>query len=486
MAETFGYVPELGDEFLKLFPHRWDFLHAEHVRPGDSPSWQRESDYPLSDRAIQQGGKLYGVSFGAETQYFVLDIDRGSPYHPANDRMAIGRIMDALEPLGITDFVAVTSSYTKGIHLYFPLASEVLSWQLAAVVSQLLKFKGLLIEDGLLEVFPNVRNYDSESGKYSKFRGHRLPLQNGSYLMDDWWQVQLSSSEQFCNQWAFCQRRNEINPVCWEMTLKMATESYHRMGFKGEKFLNDLNTEIAPGWTDHGQTNYLLGRITLRAYVFGHRMEGGEPLKGDRLVREIVRVATQLPGYQDFCRHRHEIYQRAEEWARCVESSKYYPYGSHPSRKQVEPKPKPTFTSWNEYRSARAREKLCFAIARLLDEERFPSGITERVRIFVAEYNFSIETLYHHRDLWHPVYFGIPVENPPDPPTGEEATTGFCSLGANPGSSAKSLLIEKERKPRRDEVLEWFKGWNLDGSDRNLSLEAIYTDFHHRNEVKRE
>ncbi|MDX2099860.1 MAG: hypothetical protein SFW36_18950 [Leptolyngbyaceae cyanobacterium bins.59] len=65
---------------------------------------------------------------------------------------------------------------------------------------------------------------------------------------------------------------------------------------------------------------------------------------------DIVTIASSLPGYQDYCGHQHEIEKRAEEWARCVENSHYYHYGSskfkstttHPAA--AEPQP-PT---WNE------------------------------------------------------------------------------------------------------------------------------------------
>jgi hypothetical protein len=73
------------DPFLALFPHRYDFIWAEHSNPGEAVEWQTERRYPLSDRLIDQGSTLYGVRFGSRTSYGLLDIDADSLYHPKNE-----------------------------------------------------------------------------------------------------------------------------------------------------------------------------------------------------------------------------------------------------------------------------------------------------------------------------------------------------------------------------------------------------------------
>ncbi|MEO0409351.1 MAG: hypothetical protein AAF289_18565, partial [Cyanobacteria bacterium P01_A01_bin.135] len=120
-AATSTYVSE-GSDFLSLFPHRYDFLHAEHPTPPARPAWKTEHRYPLSDRLIGRGHQLFGVRFGKTTRYALLDIDSGSAYHPQRDPQAIQRILAALEPLGITAYLVCTSSYSGGLHLYFPFA----------------------------------------------------------------------------------------------------------------------------------------------------------------------------------------------------------------------------------------------------------------------------------------------------------------------------------------------------------------------------
>lgn len=472
------YIPE-NSKFLNIFPHRWDFIFAEHCKPTESPTWQSDSRFPLSDRLIQQGAKLYGVRFGAETKYFVLDIDKGSIYHPKRDRFATQKIFEALELLGITDHLSVTSSYSGGIHIYFPLSEAVQTWQLAAVVTRTLFYKGFLCSDGFLEVLPNQRNFDTEEKTPSLYKGHRLPLQAGSYLVNDWWELDPRTSEdEFCRRWEFCAARNQLNWTVFNRVLKDVTTNYRKLGFKASKFLDDLNTEIDSGWSGHGQTNLLLGRITLRAYVFGHYLEGGEPLEGAQLVKSIVETATRLPGYREYCRHQDEIWSRAEEWARCVENSRYYHFGS---RSKKEPAPAPPKTNWRDWRNnwlkQRARERIRYAITELLINDRLPSTILERFNILVNEYGFSGETLYqeYHLDLWHPRFIGA-VEPPLDPPNLVDSHAVACSEGAHP-QTARSLLESTGRNPNEIKDQEWFKGWNFTDTGCNEPSGKRFSDL---------
>lgn len=482
-AAQFHFVPEMDEQFLRLFPHRWDYLWAEHTQPGKRVDWHSETRFPLGDRLIQEGKNLYGVRFGSTTSYFMLDIDKDSPYHPTRgDRFATGRMLEALEVLGITDHIAVSSSYSQGIHLYFPLLEPASTWELAAAVSQCLRNKGFWIQDGILEIFPNERNWNADESKYSLFKGHRLPLQAGSYLMNDFWEIEWGTSVDFCSRWQFCQRRNQINEVAYNRLLNETTR-HSKMGFKAQKFLSDLNTEIEPGWTGKGQTNYLLGRIALRSYVFGHKLNGGEPLTGDRLVCDIVNTATRLPGYKEWCRHQDEIWKRAEEWARCAESCpRYYPYGHRPGRLEKRVEQPPVVNRTNKIREREAEERIAFAIARLWDEGRFPATITGRFNALTKEFGFSGQTLYRPQNLglWHPNFIGAePVDNPPDPPNVLLTNLAACSSGAQP-NSVKSLLTRNACNPSNGADQEWFKEWNFEITGCNPATGKGFDEFGRR------
>jgi hypothetical protein len=399
-----------SDEFLALFPHRFDYIWAEHPNPDVAVNWKTESRHPLSDRLIQQGAYLYGVRFGAQTNYCVLDVDVSSLYHPKHDPLAISRICAALEPLGLVRRIACTSSYSGGLHLYFPFQHTQSSWQLAIALSCLLENAGFKLQPGQLEVFPNPKPYALD-GNFSLFNAHRLPLQTGSYLLNDGLQPVLSTSQQWVRSWKIAQFDNDIDPKTLKQILKHAKRKHFGISGKAEKFVNDLNAEIELGWTGTGQTNRLLGRITMRSYIFHHVLSGGDPLEGNALVKEIVEVARSLPGYTDWCRHQHEIEHRAAEWAHCIENSHYFHFGHHPQflkppqdselAAAVEQAP-----SWNQRQSAATRDRIRRAIASLLETNSLPIGATARFQVLL-KFGIGGASLYRHRDLWHPKYMSV-------------------------------------------------------------------------------
>ena len=473
IAQRSEYVREIDDDFLTLWPHRHDFLYAEHPAPNDKPNWKTESRHPLSDRLILQGAHLYGVRFGRDTRYAMLDIDAGSPYHPAADALALDRIRGALEPLGLVESVVCTSSASRGLHVYFPCDRSLRSWELALAVTTLLENAGFKVSPGLLEVFPNPKPFTSD-GSISLYNGHRLPMQNGSYLLNQELDCIPSEEGVFTQRWGFAERRNAINPEAVTQVLRAARRKVYRVSGKAEKFINDLNAEIEPGWTGEGQTNYLLGRIAMRSYIFGHILSAEAPLEGDALIADIINTAMQLPGYDDFCNHCDEIEQRAEAWGRCVETSHYYHYGSAKpiTLETLTVKSEPT---WNDRQQSGARERIQRAVAHLLEEERLPAGITERFDALVGE-GMSGATLYRHRDLWHPAHLQ-PVENPPNPPAAPSDGWLDCSEGASSQPIPTSLLEERGCNCPIGEGFSDLQGGEFGKTGCNSSSVAAFSDL---------
>lgn len=404
LATPARQVQEQDAAFFNLFPHRFDYLYAPHPEPGTSPAWQTETRHPLTDRLLYQGSYLYGVRFGKQTQYCLLDIDKGSPYHPATDPFAIQRITAALEAIGLVRYLVCTSSDSGGLHLYFPFQSPQNTWELGAAITALLENAGMTVKSGLLEVFPNRKSYNLQGT--SLFNGHRLPLQAGSYLLNQDFEPIWSDRNCFLQQWRQLQQQNEILPGTLKRILRQQRRKYQVSG-KAAKFLNDLNTEIELGWNDHGQTNYLLGRIALRTYVFHHILENSPPLEGQALIDQIVTIARSLPGYEEWCRHQHELEHRASEWATCVENSRYFHYGY--SKQQLCESPKsenqsvsePPALSWNQQQSQAARERIKRAIANLLDQNALPAQASARFKVLTSA-GIGGGSLYRHKDLWHP------------------------------------------------------------------------------------
>ena len=434
------YVQEWSDEFLVLFPHRYDYIWAEHPNPVEKVEWKTETRHPLGDRLIRQGSYLYGVRFGTETRYCLLDIDAGSAYHPKHDPFAISRIAAALEPLGLVSYLLCTSSYSGGLHLYFPFSNAQSSWQLAIAVATLLENAGFRLNPGQLEAFPNPRPYVVE-GAPRLFNAHRLPMQTGSYVLNSDFQPIWSNQQVFVQQWNFAQNRNDLDTKLLKQILKQAKRKFFRISGKADKFVNDLNTEIELGWTGSGQTNRLLGRITMRSYIFHHVLFSGKPLAGTALIEDIIETARSLPGYQEWCQHQHEIEHRAEEWAKCIENSHYFHYGDQKGKfkatseeleKAVEQAP-----TWNQQKSERTRERIRSAIADLLETGSLPSSATARFKALL-DYKIGGGSLYRHRDLWHPNYLTETEFNLETPVERDEQSD--CAGGAYNCHSLTSLF----------------------------------------------
>lgn len=452
-SPEFESVREWDDEFLALFPHRYDYIWAEHSEANSKTKleWKTESRHPLSDRLVHQGTHLYGVRFGAETSYCMVDIDADSIYHPKRDPFAIGRMVAALEAIGLVSYVACTSSYSGGLHLYFPFPSCQKTWQVAIALQTVLENAGFKPVLGQLELFPNAKRYVVD-GQPSLYAAHRLPMQMGSYLLTSSWELTYSTPTTFLELWKWGQQRNDFNSSEVERLLKAARRKQFNITGKADKFLNDLNADIEPGWTGFGQTNTILGRIALRSYIFGHVLYAAQPLVGKALEEDIVRIAKSLPGYYQWCKHQHEIEKRAEEWARCVESSRYFPFGfrSIAASQQLEASTQltvpqltaPQLTvqpSWNQRQAISARQRIQSAIADLLHQNLLPATPTARFRVLLT-YGIGGGSLYRHRDLWHPQFLSLDShsvdslslegngeagEIPPNPPASSEDGEGI-------------------------------------------------------------
>jgi len=407
-APQFQAIQE-QDEFLALFPHRYDYIWAEYPAPGEDTDWKTESRHLLSDRLIQQGAYLYGVRFGKLTRYLVLDIDAQSLYHPDHNPLAIRRMIAALEPLDLVAWVAVSSSDSGGIHLYLPFEAEQESWAIAQAASILLEQAGFKLIPGHLELFPNPRPY---SETRSLYLAHRLPLQAGSYLLNDDFQPIYGTQTTFVQYWNRAQNRNSLTRALLKRVLKRIQRKRYRLSVRATKFLNDLNAEIEPGWTGSGQTNYLLGRITMREYIFGHVLRRCQPLVGDALVAAICEVARSLPGFSDYCNHQGDLEQRAQFYVRSIQASHYYPYDG---KNQNQPKPllealpEPALPSWNEQQAQGARDRIRQAVADLLSKNALPGQVTARKNALKA-YGIGGDTLKKYLELWHPESLKLALE----------------------------------------------------------------------------
>ncbi|MEL7228219.1 MAG: hypothetical protein AAGL17_26160, partial [Cyanobacteria bacterium J06576_12] len=233
----------------------------------------------------------------------------------------------------------------------------------------------------------------------------------------------------------------------------------YQLSNKASKFLDDLNTEIEEGWTDCGQTNRLLGRITMRSFIFNHITEGGAPLAGKSLIEKVVSVAKALPGYKDWCRHQHEIESRATEWTRCIENSHYFAYGTARGKykeltatNQIDNE-----LDYNQKQAQKTQSKITAAVQELTKKGTLPDKATARFKALL-DYNIGGASLYRYRELWHPIELAQKSKN-----NFEESglqLTAFedaCTEGANDHKNPTSLLHAHDSNLPSAEIDEGFK-----------------------------
>jgi hypothetical protein len=417
LPREFGIIPET-DEFLKLWPHRFDYIYSPQ---GLKPDWRTESRHPLGDRLIMEGLYHYGIRFGGSTSYIMIDIDSDSRYHPNQDSMALGRIMTALAPAGFLAKLACTSSYSGGIHLYLPWNGAINTWTVANAIDALLRSNGFIIAPGVLEIFPNRK-----TSAATLYNAHRLPMSQGSYMLNDGLDYVVGDREEFARRWDWIAERNLVRAANLEAIARRLTRHSYKLTQSATKFLGDLDAEIEVGWTGPGQTNKLLGRIALRGYCFGHIIEGEDPLHGHRLEKYICQTARLLPGFSEFCGHQREIETKAKFWARSVEASaRYFPYAVG-KRSQTEiDRDRELGNPWNVLQMQLARLRIKEALAELLGLSTLPATARSRLEALM-EFGIAADTLYRHKDLWHPNYLNDP--SPMDIPE-EKMPTSLLGRG---------------------------------------------------------
>lgn len=404
----------LGQRLNELFPYRWAAIEGSNDSSTNA-RWRTVRKYPLKPRTLWERyldpGQLVGVRFAKDTRYGMLDIDAGSPYLDQ-----LPTIAAALETIGIVRWVPLRSSQSGGLHLYLPLPEDVPTFALACALKQAMTSQGLEVKAGQLEIFPNVKAHGQHwLGEFTEYNGHRLPLQpgTGAAILNGDLSPAGDSLSHFFALWDNAAQLQDTDDL--RQALAIARDNHRARPRR--KAVNpvatwraDLENEINEGWSGPGQTNGLLKAIA----CYGHVFEG---LDGDELARYVERIAITRSGYLDHCGHQREIALKAKAWANAAEKY-YWPLGSEPARE------KKTY-SVNEQRMAEARDRIAAAVV----EIRFntPGTVRGWIDRLVELAHTSVETLYKHRDLWHP---DTPVTAQPEGNTATSPTR----IGGSPCS----------------------------------------------------
>ncbi|MBD2342311.1 hypothetical protein H6G64_35965 [Calothrix sp. FACHB-156] len=404
----------IGQRFLSHFHHGWGFIYAPTPKVGERPHWQTENRYPLQPRNLWQQyldkSVLLGLRFSKETSYSLIDLDRKSKLHPANNYLKYQQLLGCLEEIGLCRPVPIQSSDSGGLHIYYFFEEKQPSFLLACAIKQTLEAADLKIKGGELEIFPNCKVYSY--GRPSSFNAHRLPLQAGSYLLDDSlepWSMDICDLMDAADWSATGQDYSALTAAISQSKFKKIIKFPYRQRSARDQWQHDIEQRMSEGWTGHGQTNSLLKDIACHGIVF-------RQLSGQALVDYIVITACQSPGYQQWCRHQHEIELRAREWARCCEGF-YTPYPGTPKRINsykeqfgTELDNKVIYLHPNEERQQQTIERISTIVAQLQQTGAFSQKTSERARAIIAaskaQYGIGVSQTTLHKpiylSLWHP------------------------------------------------------------------------------------
>jgi hypothetical protein len=250
---------------------------------------------PLTLKTLEsyyRRGHVIGKRFGQLTHYLMLDIDINSPYHP--DHGGFYPILMTMERLGLCRYLIVRSSTSGGLHLYFPLPEPVNSWQLAYTAHSALTADGIQIAGGICELFPNKKSFNAEHN------GHRLPLQNGSFLLDDDFCPISNHKADFVTRWETAAAHQDNETLTLALSNSSAVYAPPSTPVELPPVVTTPPTARTPrilppiAWTRFGQSNDVMRALA----NYGDRYAGHR--NSTDLAAWIKAVAPQLPGYQKF------------------------------------------------------------------------------------------------------------------------------------------------------------------------------------------
>jgi hypothetical protein len=417
---------ELQTKLSNIFHIGFNFITAENT---PKPKWRTNRKYRLTRgefvKRYSDELTLLGVSFSTTTKYFMLDIDQWSKYHPARDLPAFKKICQILEKLGLVSLDIIRSSDSQGIHLYGWLPEAVSTIRLATLLHVNLIDAGINIAKGQLECFPNPKPY-GEKGNYTYYNSHRLPLQpnTGGLLLDQDGEIILTAENlTHQNMLAGFLRRVEQSAQAQDMELLhrlmdrcyakytsnkgIAKYQHHHKDYTevAREWKENLELTIQTiGWTAHGQTNTLLPNFIAYGTVF-------LGLKSEELENRIYDLILAAPGYQEYCRHKHEIKSVIKDWVKNTERQDYYvEYCGFPARSGISPHTiarqiKISRNEHNQNIAKRTEQRLKTILSEL---KELPKKIGDKIKLIQAKsaelYQeiISRTTLYKkaYKQLW--------------------------------------------------------------------------------------
>lgn len=332
-----------------------------------------------------------GVRHGNDTYHAALDIDKTSPYHPDQNDTAIDRIKAALESIGLVRSLNERSSDSGGLHIWFSLPEKVNTFKLACAIATTLLKDGFVIGKGRLEIFPNIKAYSPNPLEPTYYNGLRLPLQQGSYILDDSFNPISDDIKLWVSMWKTAAAGQDMKLL--KRSLKNAKKPKGTTGksIRGNaaKWHKDLTSMINNGW-ESDSTQNMLYTISLIHYVFDGITDRAE------LAEAIAATAKTTKGFWEYSQHTHEIEKCSRNWAKwIINNPKYYPYDSG----------KAIVTAMTKEPKTSRLEQVKLGLINLFAEigDRIFRTTTSALKYLCKELKASPNTLYRLKELWQPL-----------------------------------------------------------------------------------
>jgi hypothetical protein len=379
--------------FASFFPYAWNFIYAKNIDRTSKPEWKTETRYPITGRRLYDywadNETLIGVRFGNQTEYALIDIDKGSPYHPNNNHEKFKTVLQALEDIGLVRPLIVQSSHSEGLHIYYPLWQEVPSFGLACAIKASLQKNNCEIAAGVIETFPNTKKYDSE------YNGHRLPLQTGSYQLDNDLQIVGRDLNQFVETWLTVQEHQDIDLLKQAIAEAKANYQPPKDNRKPIQWREDLEKQIQEGWTGQGQSNQLLYLMGKYARVF----LGCE--EDETIAEYITKTARAAAGFIKYCGDIKRLEQKAKDIAKwCIKH--HFPWGS--KKEEQTNNESEDIENKKAQKQAERLERIRTTVNELNKTGEMPETIRGMAQAIAKTAKVSVETLYENKQLWHPEF----------------------------------------------------------------------------------
>ena len=240
--------------------------------------------------------RCISVSFPSRTMWACIDIDAVGKYHPANSADGIDRIKDALACLGLIEALEFQSSFSTGIHLYYPLPTAVKTWDLACALAHACRAKKLDVSGGNLELRPNTRNFKSG---YLTIRAPFSGQDNGLYAGIGC----IEHSDLSILRHMFNRATIKNSLVLPEEHLSTISGPFTivRAPLANKNSLDYYKNVLSDGFTSSSQTQ----EIQFAALIVARMVEGVDTVPALRA--RLIELVTSSPGYTEYCQHQRQI-----------------------------------------------------------------------------------------------------------------------------------------------------------------------------------